>query len=145
MVKLRQAILGVAATAAIMLMPMAPAMANGHGFRSLHAFGFRHGLLGAVVGLATLPLVIASNVVAGVSESVAPYPSPGYAAPGYAAPAYGYAPPVVYAAPRPYYAPYPGYYMAPRTAYGPRGYYGGHPSYYGHGYYRSRDNSYPRR
>ena len=74
---------------------------------------------GAAVALATLPLVIASNVVAGVSGSVAPYQSQGSAAPGY-----GYAPPVAYGAPRPYYAPYPGYHAAPRASYGPRPYYG---------------------
>ncbi len=139
MVKLKQAIFAVAAAAAIALLPMAPAMANGHGFRPLHAFGLGHGLLGAAVALATLPLVVASNVVAGVGESVAQYPSTGYADP-----AYGYAPPVAYAAPRPYYAPYPRYYGA-RVAYGPRGNYAPHPGYYGRGYYRSGGNSYPRR
>jgi hypothetical protein len=139
MVKIKQAIFGVAAAAGIALLPLAPAMADGHGFRG-HPFGVGHGLLGAAVALATLPLVIASNVIAGVGESVAPYP--GYAAPGYAPPAYGYAPPVVYA--RPYYAPNPGYY-APRVAYGPRAYYGGHSGYYGRGYYRPGGNSYPRR
>jgi hypothetical protein len=149
MVKVRQTV--VAAAAVIALMSMTPAMANGHGFRPVHGFGVGHGLLGAAVALATLPLVIASNVVAGISESVVPYPSPEYAAPGYArpsygyaAPAYGYAPPVVYAAPRPFYAPYPGYY-APRVAYGPRAYYNARPGYYGRGYYRSGGNSYPHR
>ena len=139
MVKVRQSILGVAAAAAIALLPMAPAMAGGHGFRPLHPFGIGHGLLGAAVALATLPLVIASSVVAGVSESVAPYPSSGYAGP-----AYGYAPPVAYAPPRPYYAPYPGYY-APRVAYGPRGYYAPRQSYYSRGYSNSGGNAYPRR
>jgi len=139
MVKFKQAIFSVAAAAAIVLLPMAPAMADGHGFRPLHPFGFGRGIIGAAVALATLPLVIASSVVAGVGESVAPYPSQGYAAP-----AYGYAPPVAYAASRPYYAPYPGYY-APPVAYGPRGYYAPHPGYYGRGYYRSGGNSYPRR
>ena len=140
MIRVRQAILGFAAAAAIAVLPMAPAMAGGHGFRPFHAFGLGHGLLGAAVTLATLPLVIASSVVAGVSESAAPYPSSGYSGP-----AYGYAPPVAYAAPRPYYAPYPGYYAAPRVAYGPRPYYGAHPGYPGRGYYRSGGNSYPRR
>lgn len=140
MVKVRQTILGVAAAAAIAVMPMAPAMAGGHGFRGLHPFGIGHGLLGAAVALATLPLLVASNVVAGVSESAAPYPSSGYAGS-----AYGYAPPVAYAAPRPYYAPYPGYYAAPRVAYGPRPYYGAHPGYDRRGYYRSGGNTYPRR
>jgi hypothetical protein len=139
MIKIRQSILGMAAAAAIAFLPMAPAMADGHGFRPLHPFGIGHGLLGAAVALATLPLVVASSVVAGVSDSVAPYPSSGYAAP-----AYGYAPPVAYVPPRPYYAPYPGYY-APRVAYGPRAYYAPHPGYYRHGYYRSGGNSYPRR
>jgi hypothetical protein len=138
MVKFRPAIFGVAAAAAIAFLPMAPAMADGHGFRPFHPFGFGHGIVGAAVALATLPLAIASSVVSGVGESVGSYPSAGYAAP-----AYGYAPPVTYA-PRPYYAPYPGYY-APRVAYGPRGYYAPRPGYYGHGYYRPGGNSYPRR
>jgi hypothetical protein len=143
MFKVRQAILGAAAAAVIALLPMAPAKADGHGFRG-HQFGFGRGIVGAAVALATLPLVIAAEVVTSVGESVAPYPSPGYAVPGYGVPTYSYAPAVVYAAPRPYYAPYPGYY-APRVAYGPRAYYGGHPSYYARGYYRSGGNSYPRR
>jgi hypothetical protein len=140
MVKVRRAIFGVAAAATIALLPLASAMAGGHGFRPLHPFGIGHGLLGAAVALATLPLVLASNVVAGVSESFAPYPSSGYVGP-----AYGYAPTVVYAAPRPYSAPYPGYYAAPRAAYGPRPYYGAHPGYDRRGYYRSGGNTYPRR
>jgi hypothetical protein len=140
MFRVRQAILGVAAAALIAVLPLAPAMADGHGFRPLHSFGLGHGLLGAAVTLATLPLVVASNLVAGVSESVAPYPSRGYGGP-----AYGYAPAVTYAAPRPYYAPYPGYYATPRVAYGPRPYYGAHPGYSGRGYYRSGGNPYPRR
>src|SRR5450755_1768909 len=138
MIKVRQSVLGVAATAAIAFLPMLPAMAGGHGFRPLHPFGIGHGLLGAAVALATLPLVVASSVVAGVSESVAPYPSSGYAGP-----AYGSAPPVAYAAPRSYYAPYPGYYAAPRVAYGPRSYYAAHPGYDRRGYYRSGGNTYP--
>jgi hypothetical protein len=140
--KIKQAIFGVAAATAIALLPLAPAMAGGHGFRPLHPFGFGRGIVGAAVALATLPLVIASSVVAGVGDSAAPYASQGYA--GAAAPAYGYAPPVAYAAPRPYYAPYPGYYAAPRGAYAPRGYYATRPGY-GRGYYRPGGNSYPRR
>ena len=132
------AILGVAASAAIALLPMAPAMAGGPGFRPLHPFGFGRGVVGAAVALATLPLAIASTVLSGVGESVAPYPSSGYAGP-----AYGYAPPVAYA-PRAYYAPYAGYY-APRGGYGPRPYYNARAGYYGRGYHRSGGNSYPRR
>jgi hypothetical protein len=141
MIKVRQAILGVAAAAAVAFLPMSPAMADGRGFRPFHPVGIGLGIVGAAVALATLPLVIASNVIAGVTESVAPpYPTPGYAGP-----AYGYAPPVAYVEPRPYYyAPYPGYY-APRVAYGPRGYYAPRPGYFGRGYYRSGGNSYPRR
>jgi hypothetical protein len=139
MAKIKQAIFAVAAGAAVTLLPMAPAMAGGHGFRPLHAFGIGHGLLGAAVALATLPLVVASNVVAGIGESGAQYPTAGYAGP-----TYGYAPPVAYVAPRPYYAPYAGYRGA-RVTYGPRGYYAPHPGNYGRGYYRSGGNSYPRR
>ncbi len=127
----RHALLGVAAAAAIALLPMTPVLANGHGFRAVHPFGWGHGLLGAAVALATLPLVVASSVAAGVSG------------PDYAAPAYGYAPPIAY--PPPYYAPYAGYYAAPRIAYGPRGYYAPRAAYYGRGYYRGGGNSYPRR
>jgi hypothetical protein len=138
MLKTKQTILGVVAAAAFALLPMAPAMADGHGFRPLHPFGFGHGVVGAAVALATLPLAIASTVLSGIGESVAPYPSSGYAGP-----VYGYAPPVAYA-PRPYYAPYPQYY-APRVAYGPRPYYNARPGYNARGYYRSGGNSYPRR
>jgi hypothetical protein len=152
MVKIKQAVFGIAAAAAIALLPMAPAMADGRGFRPIHPFGFGHGIVGAAVALATLPLAIASSVLSGVGESAASYPSPGYASPGYASPgyvppAYGYAPAVVYA-PRPYYAPYPGYYaprVAPRGGYGPRGYTAPRPGNYGRGYDRSGGNSYPRR
>jgi hypothetical protein len=141
--KIKQAIFGVAAATAIALLPLAPAMAGGHGFRPLHPFGFGRGIVGAAVALATLPLIIASSVVAGVGDSAASYPTQGYAGP--AGPGYGYAPQVAYATPRPYYAPYPGYYAAPRGAYAPRGYYPARPGYYGRGYYRPGGNSYPRR
>jgi hypothetical protein len=139
MVKIKQTIVGVAAAVGIALLPMAPAMAGGHGFRPFHPFGFGHGIVGAAVALATLPLAIASSVVSGTGESVGSYPPTGYGSA-----AYGYAPPVAYAAPRPYYAPYSGYY-APRAAYGPRGYAAPRPGYSGRGYYRSGGNSYPRR
>jgi hypothetical protein len=127
----RHAILGAAAAAAIALLPMAPAMANGRGFRPFHPFGVGRGLLGAAVALATLPLVIASDVVAGVTESAAPYPSSGYAAPR-----------VVYGA-RGYYAPRN--YYAPRSYYAPRGDYARRPSYDGRGYHRWGGHTYPHR
>ena len=143
--KLRQVIFGFAAASAIALLPLAPAMAGGHGFRPLHSFGLGRGVVGAAVALATLPLVIAAAVVSGAAESVAPYPAAGYGGAGYGGAGYGYAPQVSYAGPRPYYAPYPGYYAAPRGYYGPRPYYAAHPGYYGHGYYRAGGNSYPHR
>ena len=146
MLKLRQVIFGFAAASAIALLPMAPAMAGGHGFRPLHPFGLGRGVVGAAVALATLPLVIASAVVSG-AQSVAPYP-----AAGYGGAANGYAPEGSYAGPRPYYAANPGYYVAnpgyyaaPRGYYAPRPYYAAHPGYYGHGYYRAGGNSYPHR
>jgi hypothetical protein len=144
MLKLRQVIFGIAAASAIALVPMAPAMAGGHGFRPLHPFGLGRGVVGAAVALATLPLLIASAVVSG-AESVAPYPAAGYGGAGYGGAGYGYAPQVSYSGPRPYYAPNPGYYAAPRGNYGPRPYYAAHPGYYGHGYYRAGGNSYPHR
>jgi hypothetical protein len=134
----RHTVLGPAAAAAIALLPMSPAMAHGHAFRPLHPFAVGHGLLGAAVTLATLPLVVASSVLSGISEAAEPNPSPGYAGP-----AYGYAPPVAYAPARPYYAPYP-YYAAPRAAYGPRSH-GPHPGYGGRGYHGSSGYPYPRR
>ena len=137
MVRFKQAVLGAVVAAAVAVMPMSPALADGHGYRGGHEFGLGRGLVGAAVALATLPLVIASSVVAGVSESAAPYPTQRYTAPSY-----GYAPPVAYA--RPYYAPYSGYYATPRVGYGPRPYYGGHPGYEGR-YYRAGGHSYPRR
>jgi hypothetical protein len=139
MLKLRQVIFGFAAASAIALLPMAPAMAGGHGFGPLNPFGLGRGVLGAAVKLATLPLAIASAVVSG-AQSAAPYP-----ASGYGGAANGYAPQVSYAGPRPYYAANPGYYAAPRGYYAPRPYYAGHPGNYGHGYYRAGGNSYPHR
>jgi hypothetical protein len=120
MLKLRQVIFGIAAASAIALLPMAPAMAGGHGFGHLRPFGLGRGVIGAAVALATLPLVIASAVVSSATESATPYPAPGYAGAGY-----GYAPQVSYAGQRPYYA--------------------AHPGNYGHGYYRAGGNSYPHR
>src|SRR5580704_12438796 len=99
---------GWMAVAAIACAPMAPAMAGGHGFVHVHAWGFGHGLLGAVVGLATLPIVVASAAISAATPEVA-YPSAGYdAGPrGYAAP------PAYYSAPQTYYGP-------PAAAYYPR-------------------------
>jgi hypothetical protein len=138
MAKFKQVVVGAVVATAVALLPMSPALADGHGYRGGHGFGVGRGLVGAAVALATLPLVIASSVVAGVSDSVVPYPTQQYPAPSY-----GYAPPVSYA--RPYNAPFSGYYAAPRVGYVPRPYYGGHPGYEGRGYYRAGGHSYPRR
>ena len=142
-----------AAAAMLACAPMLPAVAGGHGFGHVHGWGLGRGLVGAVVGLATLPLVIASAAIAasvpdpgyasGAVDGPRGYaPAPGvYAAPAYAAPPY-YAPPVYYPrapvyypAPRAYYAPRG--YAAPRAYAGPasgRGYYGGYGSYRSGGY-----------
>src|ERR1700722_6750490 len=115
-----------AAAAMLACAPMLPAVAGGHGFGHVHGWGLGRGLVGAVVGLATLPLVIASAAIAasvpdpgyasGAVDGPRGYaPAPGvYAAPAYAAPPY-YAPPV-------YYPRAPVYYPAPRAYYAPRGY-----------------------
>src|ERR1022692_334254 len=121
---IKRAILAATAAAVIAFVPVAPAAAYGRGFGPLHAFGFGHGLIGAVFGLAVLPLAIASAVIS-AGEQAAP-PAQPYGAPyGYAPPAY--APPAAYYGPQVYYAPRPAYYRpaygyspAPRNYYGPR-------------------------
>jgi hypothetical protein len=161
----QQTVFGLAAAAALACAPVAPAAAGEHGFGHLHSWGLGRGLVGAVVGLATLPIVIASAVLSAAIPDE-PNQSPGYegGAPGYAPPPayYGppqqsyYAPPPAYYAPpqRTYYAPPPAYYPrapvyspAPRAYYAPRTYYAPHPGYYGGGQssYRSGGYVYPRR
>src|SRR3984957_881016 len=148
-----------AAAAMLACAPIHPAVAGGHGFGHVHGWGLGRGLVGAVVGLATLPLVIASAAIAasvpdpgyasGAVDGPRGYaPAPGvYAAPAYAAPPY-YAPPVYYY-PRP-----PAYYPAPRAYYAPRGYAApraysapgsGRGYYGGYGSYRSGGYAYPHR
>ena len=150
--RFRHAVLGTAAAAAIACAPVATAGA--HGFGHLHSWGLGRGLLGAVFGLATLPIAIASAALS-ATEPEAPYQSSpgytdqrGYAPPPayYAAPQTYYAPPqAYYAPPRTYYArapiysPAPRAYYAPHAYYAPRaGYYGGHPSYGAGGYAYTR-------
>ncbi len=155
----KHSVLGTAAAAAMACAPIATAGA--HGFGYLHAWGLGRGLLGAVVGLATLPIAIASAALAANEPEAPNQSSPGYGGPrGYAqppayypAPQANYAPPpAYYAAPRTNYAPPPAYYAAPpayyapprayyprapvyspapRPYYAPRGYYAPHPGYYG--------------
>ncbi len=139
MVKLKQVILSSTAVAAIAFLPFAPAMAGGPGYGYAHPWGLGRGIVGAVVGLATLPLAIASAVISSVVPAAAPYP-----APGYAGGAYGYAP-GPYPAPPAYYVPRPAYYPAPRAYHVPRPYYAPYAGYPGRGYYRPAGSAYPHR
>jgi hypothetical protein len=159
MLGFKRSVLGSAAAIALACAFATPAAAGVHGF--FHPWGFGRGLVGAAVGLATLPLAIASAALSG-GESQAPYQPSGYAR-GYGQPpayyaappayygapqAYYNAPPAYYSAPQAYYAPprayyprAPVYYSAPRAYYAPRaqreprtGYYAGHGSYHSGGY-----------
>jgi hypothetical protein len=154
----KHAVLGTAAA----LMVCAPvANAEAHGFGHVHPWGLGRGLLGAVVGLATLPIAIASAALS-ATGSEAPYQSsPGYDGPrSYAPPAAYYAapqsyapPPAYYAVPQSYYAPRRAYYSrapvyspAPRAYYAPGAYYAPRPGYYGGQVsYRPGGYAYPRR
>jgi hypothetical protein len=135
----KHAVLGTVAAAAITCAPIA--IAEAHGFGHLHPWGLGRGLLGAVVGLATLPIVIASAALS-ATEPEAPYQSP----PGYDGPR-SYAPPqAYYAPPRAYYPRAPVYSPATRPYYAPRAYYAPRPGYYGgHVSYRAGGYAYPRR
>ena len=138
---IKQALFGSAVAAAIACAPMAPAAAGVHGVGPLHPFGLGRGLVGAVVGLATLPIVVASAALSAVASDGPQSPAYGSAPPAYAPP------PAYYPAPRTYYAPAPtyyprapvyypqprAYYPAPRVSYAPRTYYAPRPGYYGAG------------
>jgi hypothetical protein len=148
----KHAVLGTLAAAAITCAPIATAEA--HGFGHLHPWGLGRGLLGAVVGLATLPIAIASVALSAI-EPEAPYqPSAAYEGPrSYAPPPAYYAAPQAYAPPQAYYAPPRAYYPratvyspATRPYYAPRAYYAPRPGYYGgHASYRAGGYAYPRR
>ena len=138
MANLKQFIVRTTVVTAIAFLPLAPAMAGGHGYGYVHPWGLGRGIFGAAVALATLPLVIASAVVSSVAAPAAPaapYPAPGYGG--------GYAP--AYPAPPAYYVPRPVYYPAPRAYYAPRPYYAPYAGYPGRGYYRSGASAYPHR
>ena len=108
---LKRSILAAVAVAALTLVPIASASASP--FIAPWLLG-RH-VIGAVVGLATLPLAIAS--AAGQPEG--PYS----AAPVYGGgPGYGVAPGYYPPAPM-YYAPRSGYYPGPAAYYRPPAYY----------------------
>jgi hypothetical protein len=150
MIGVKQAIVAAAATAVIALVPVTPAAAFGRGIGAGHLFGFGHGLVGAVFGLATLPLLVASEVLS-ASAQASQQEAPAYGAPyGYAQPAYSappsYGPPPSYGVPPVYYAPRPAYYPraygyspAPRSYYAPRSYNAPGPAY------RQRGYAYPHR
>jgi hypothetical protein len=132
----KRTVFGSAAVAALVCALATPAAAGVHGF--LHPWGFGRGLVGAAVGLATLPLAIASAALS-ASEPEAPYQPAGYAR-GYGPPpAYYAAPHAYYAAPQTYYAAPPAYYTAPQAQRAPpRAYYPRAPVYYSpgpHAYY----------
>src|ERR1700723_337297 len=76
MLGFKRSVLGSAAAIALACAFATPAAAGGHGF--LHPWGFGRGLVGAAVGLATLPLAIASAALSG-GESEGPYQPSGYA------------------------------------------------------------------
>jgi hypothetical protein len=133
MTGLKRALFATSAGLLITCLPVAPAAAGGPGL-GIHPWGFGHGILGAVFGLATLPLAIISAVVSAGEPAAAAAAYP--AAPGYYPPRPAYYPPMGYAsAPRAYYAPRP--YYAPRASY--RAGNGYHESY------RAGGNSYRRR
>jgi hypothetical protein len=153
MPRVNRAVCGAAAVLAF----AAVAPASAHGFGHVHPWGLGRGLLGAVVGLATLPIALAAAALS-VDEPQAPYQAP-YQAPGYApgmpAPAF-YPAPQTYYAPRPAYypPPAPAYYGVPRAAYysprapyyAPRANYGPRPGYYGsRGSYAKGGYAYPHR
>jgi len=152
MLGLKKPVITAASIAVLALAPIAPAAAAG---LFLPWILGRH-VVAAAVGLATLPLAMASSV----GQPAAPYPStPGYGGvPGY------YAPPNYYAGGAAYYARPPayftgphGYYSRPAVSYGrtlpryepPRGYYASRSRYTGaygvHVPYQSGRSGYRRR
>jgi hypothetical protein len=98
MLGLKKPVIAAASVAALAFAPITPAAAAGLFLPWLLG---RH-LVAAAVGLATLPLAVASSA----SQPAAPYPpAPSYGgAPGY------YPRPTYYGAPAPYYAGPQGYY-----------------------------------
>jgi hypothetical protein len=153
MPRLKGAILAAAAVAALALLPATPAAAGG--FIGPWILG-RH-VIGAVLGLATLPLAVASAALS-ADQPAGPYPpTPGYGSgPDYSAPpGYYPRPPVYYAQRQAYYSVPPAYYR-PQVTYGrprfyesPRGYSAPHTRYTGsygaHVPYRSGSSGYRRR
>jgi len=150
MIGSKKTILAAASVMALALAPVSPATAAGLFLPWLIG---RH-VVGAVVGLATLPLAVASALSA--DQPAAPYPQPrddGYGGrpSGYYPPPNYFAPPTAYyAGPQRYYRSAdfygrsgPRFYQGPRGYYAPRtrytGVYGAHvPSQSGRSAYRRR-------
>jgi hypothetical protein len=109
---LKQTVFAAAATAALLCLPITPAVAGGPLLFAPWALGH---IIRAGAMLASLPLVVAS-AVASADQPPAPYPpTPGY----YGGPAGYYAPPNYYARSPASYARPPGYYPAPQAYYQP--------------------------
>ena len=85
------------AAVALAGIPALPAVAGPLGYGHFHAWGPGRGLVGAVVGLATLPIAIAAATIGAVAS--VPYAAGYQGGPAYAPP------PAYYATPAPYYAP----------------------------------------
>jgi len=155
MVGLKTRVFTAAAVVALALAPLAPAAAAG----VVPWLVGRH-VVGAVLGLATLPFAVASAALSADQPSASYPPTPDYggSSSGY------YAPPNYYARPPMYYAPAPAYYAGPQAYYrpgvsyarpltrsygAPRGYYAPRTRYtasYGaHVPYRSGSFAYRRR
>lgn len=109
--RLGKTVIAASAVAALALAPVTPAAAAG-----LVPWIVGRHVVGAVLGLATLPFVVASAALA-AEQPAAPYPpTPDYGGPS---PGY-YAPPNYYARPPVYYAPGPAYNAGRQTYYQPR-------------------------
>jgi hypothetical protein len=110
MLRLKKTVFAASAVAALALAPLTPAAAAG-----LVPWIVGRHVVGAVLGLATLPFAIASAALS-VDQPAAPYPP----TPDYGDPSSGYyAPPNYYARPPVYYAPAPAYYAGRQTYYRP--------------------------
>ncbi|MGO9991651.1 MAG: hypothetical protein ACLPTF_03930 [Steroidobacteraceae bacterium] len=131
MQNLKAITLSAIGAAALTITPLTPAAAGSHwvGGRGFHHFGVVGAIASAIVGVATLPLAIASAVASTVEPPQYAPPPPAYYPPpapyyggvsGYYAPAARYYPrPPGYYAPRARYNPYPVYQAAPRSGYYP--------------------------
>jgi hypothetical protein len=138
MLDLKARVSAAAIVVALGCAPITPALADGYGHHG-HGWGIGRGVVGAAVALATLPLLIASEVLAG-----GPPPEPYGYAPEYAGPPPDYYSRPEYAArPPAYYRPPMAYYGGPEGHYRPSAYYA-HPRLGPYGPARGYDESRPR-